>query len=244
MSSETRTLLYWDRGTMEFDASVKESFTHSAEVTRYPVEVDSDRADHVRVQPVEIEIAAVVSNTPAREDLTHLDGAEPVRGYAVTTREPVAPRALRVDNPFGVPLSKTVTYNASVRLWSSPVRRVTSVYAELLRLQREARAITILTAIGDFDEMVLRELSISRDAATAHVLDFSARFVQVAVTTLTLETLKPVDPRFLRSKKRKPLKMGAMLTADGKWIPDEYRDNFLSKEEQKAAQLFYPGGAY
>lgn len=242
MSSETRTLLYWDRGTMEFDASVKESFTHDAEVTRYPIEVDCDRADHVRVQPVEIEIAAVVSNTPSREDLTHLDGAAPVYGYQVTTRAPIAPRGVRVDNVFGVPLTETKAYNAKVRLWSSPVRRVTSVYAELLRLQREARAITILTAIGDFDDMVLRSLSISRDASTANVLDFSARFTQVAVTTLTLETLKPIDPKFLRGKKRKQIN-GGLLNKEGQWIPEQYKDNFMSKQEQQEA-LRYLGGAF
>lgn len=206
MASETRTLIGWNGGSMEFDASVKESFTHDAEMTRYPIELDSDRVDHVRIQPTEISISAVVSNTPAREGLTQMDGATPTRGLSVVTREPLFPRAAGAGMPtsmYGQALTRAGTALADVRVWSAPVRRVTNVYAELLQMQREARALTILTAIGDFDEMVLRNLSIQRDAATAHVLDFTATFQQLAVTTLALETLKAPDPRFLRSRKRK-----------------------------------------
>ena len=206
MASETRTLIKWDTGSMELDASVRESFTHDAEMTRYPIELDSDRVDHVRVQPTEITISAIVSNTPARENLTHLDGAVPRRGVTVTTREPLFPRLARagiLTSVAGHSLSRPGSAIADVRVWSGAVRRVTNVYAELLQMQREARALTILTAIGDFDQMVLRSLSIQRDAATANVLDFTATFQQLAVTSLALETLRPPDPRFLRSKKRK-----------------------------------------
>jgi hypothetical protein len=215
MSSDTRTLLTWDGGAMEFDASVKESFTHDAEMTRYPIELDSDRVDHVRVQPTEITIAAVVSNTPTREGLTQMDGASPMRGFQIVTQEsslsfggsPALP-----DRFFGRPLTRASAAIADVRLWVGSVRRVTTVYAELLRMQREARALTILTAIGDFDQMVLKSLSIQRDAATANALDFTASFQQLAVTSLALETLKAPDPRFLRSRKRKDKGL-QMLTA-------------------------------
>jgi hypothetical protein len=215
MSSDTRTLLTWDGGAMEFDASVKESFTHDAEMTRYPIELDSDRVDHVRVQPTEITIAAVVSNTPTREGLTQMDGASSMRGFQIVTQEsslsfggsPALP-----DQFFGRPLTRASSAVADVRLWVGNVRRVTTVYAELLRMQREARALTILTAIGDFDQMVLKGLSIQRDAATANALDFTASFQQLAVTSLALETLKAPDPRFLRSKKRKDKGL-QMLTA-------------------------------
>ena len=206
MSSDTRTLLTWDGGSMEFDASVKESFQHDAEMTRYPIELDSDRVDHVRVQPTEITIAAVVSNTPIREELTQMDGASPARGYQIITAEPVLSFGVPAGLPgqlFGRPLTRAGSVVADVRLWVGSVRRVTSVYAELLSMQREARALTILTAIGDFDQMVLRGLSIQRDAATANALDFTATFQQLAVTSLALETLQPPDPRFLRSRKRK-----------------------------------------
>jgi hypothetical protein len=206
VASETRTLLYWDGGTMEFDASVKETFTHDAEMTRYPIELDSDRVDHVRVQPTEITISAIVSNTPAREGLTHMDDVAPVRGFAIVTREPMFPRAAAAGMPttmFGQSLTRAGSSQADIRLWSGPVRRVTTVYAELLQMQREARALTILTAIGNFDDMVLRSLSVSRDAASANALDFTATFQQLAVTSLALETLKAPDPRFARSKRRK-----------------------------------------
>lgn len=213
MSSETRTLIAWDGGSMEFDASVKESFTHEAEVTRYPIELDSDRVDHVRVQPTEITISAVVSNTPAREGLTHMDDVTPVRGYEIQTKEVAL-------NLFGKQVPVTRSYAADVRLWSGTVRRVASVYAELLQMQREARALTILTAIGDFDEMVLKSLSISRDAATANALDFTATFQQLAVTSLALETLKPPDPKFLRSKKRKDKGLTALTARTVRFSED------------------------
>ncbi len=204
MSSETRTLLSWPGGTMEFDASVSESFTHDAEMTRYPIELDSDRVDHVRVQPTEIVISAVVSNTPTREGLTQMDGVSPVRGVSVVTLEPPFSRTSKLsESMLGRSQSRITEATADVRLWSGAVRRVTSVYAELLQMQREARALTILTAIGDFDQMVLKNLTVQRDAATANALDFTASFQQLAVTSLALETLKPPDPRFLRSKKRK-----------------------------------------
>ena len=223
MSSETRTLLRWDGGSMEFDASVRESFTHDAEMTRYPIELDSDRVDHVRVQPTEIELSAVVSNTPSREGLTQMDGAMPARGLEVVTLESVLPSPGRFNAPdtlLGRSLVRRGAATADVRLWSSPVRRVTSVYAELLRMQREARALTILTAIGDFDQMVLRSLSIQRDAASANMLDFTASFQQLAVTSLALETLKPPDPRFLRSRKRKDKGLQKLTARTSQLNPD------------------------
>lgn len=243
MSSETRTLLYWPGGSMEFDASVRESFTHDAEMTRYPIELDSDRVDHVRVQPTEIVISAMVSNTPTREDLTQLDGATPFRGYSVVVQEPLMPASAKLpSSAFGKSLSRTTSSIADVRLWSGVVRRVSSVYAELRQMQREARALTILTAIGDFDDMVLRNLTVERTAATANALDFTATFTQLAVTTLALEALKPPAPKYLRSKKPKQISTG-MLSADGQWIPEEYKDVFLSKEEQRQA-MHYLGGAF
>lgn len=246
MASETRTLITWDGGSMEFDASVKESFTHDAEMTRYPIELDSDRVDHVRVQPTEITISAVVSNTPAREGLTHMDGVAPSRGLSLVTREPIFPRAVAAGMPvsmFGQSLTRSRSVVADVRLWTGVVRRVTNVYAELLQMQREARALTILTAIGDFDQMVLRNLSIQRDATSAHVLDFTATFQQLAVTTLALETLKAPDPRFLRSKKRKDKGLNRLQNMQDTAITDggQEQEGIDEQTRQQALNLGLAG---
>lgn len=251
MASETRTLLYWDGGTMEFDASVRETFTHDAEMTRYPIELDSDRVDHVRVQPTEITISAIVSNTPAREGLTHMDDVSPLRGAPVLVREPMFPRAAALGMPtemFGRSLTRSASATADVRLWSAPVRRVTNVYAELLKMQREARALTILTAIGDFDDMVLRSLSVSRDAASANVLDFTATFQQLAVTSLALETLRPPDPRFLRSKKRKDKGLQSLTASTVRFSDDGdvrvFEAEGIDDQTREQALKLGFGGAY
>ncbi|MCP4570119.1 MAG: hypothetical protein GY841_21265 [FCB group bacterium] len=51
-------------GAVQFDAMVSENHQMSAEVTAHPVENGSDITDHIRVNPREIEIVGVISNTP------------------------------------------------------------------------------------------------------------------------------------------------------------------------------------
>lgn len=51
-------------GTVQFDASVREVHTYSAEATSFPVEDGSVISDHVRRLPDGLEIYGIVTNTP------------------------------------------------------------------------------------------------------------------------------------------------------------------------------------
>jgi hypothetical protein len=56
-------------GVVKLDASVREQHTASANATRHPIEAEqgsqADVSDHVRVDPLTVEIEGVVTNTPA-----------------------------------------------------------------------------------------------------------------------------------------------------------------------------------
>lgn len=54
---------------LEFDATLLEEFTRSAEITRFPVETGAVLTDHYQPQPRAISLEVQVSDTPSREIL-------------------------------------------------------------------------------------------------------------------------------------------------------------------------------
>src|SRR5690349_5596115 len=54
-----------------FDLAVRQTSTYPGEVTKHPVDADADVSDHIRINPTELTLECVVSNTPIGEIATH-----------------------------------------------------------------------------------------------------------------------------------------------------------------------------
>jgi hypothetical protein len=202
----TRSVLKWAGGVIEFDAVEVESPTHDAVITEYPVERGANLVDHVRVNPVTFHMTAHVTNNPTRDDITQqFDGIRAVTGVDLKVRKPILPAANRAKLPTsfaGVPLTYETSVRASVRTWGeagNPVRRVTNVYAELRNGMAEGRLYTIATDLGDYDNMLLRGLSLERSAGSANAPRFDMDFQQISFAVLSRRELAakkvPKKPR-------------------------------------------------
>jgi len=73
---------------VEFDASISETHSDSAETSDHPVEDGSDITDHIRVLPKTIEINGVITNTPIIF-LATLQAKSPVTGDLTRTLDRV-----------------------------------------------------------------------------------------------------------------------------------------------------------
>jgi len=203
-----RTLLEWVVGgrhaSIEFDAVELEAPRHDATFTEYPVEMGASLVDHIRQRPISLRMTAVVSNTPVREGLTHMDGVTPNKSVTVMVRRPIINAPQRAQLPkgvAGVQLTHTVPYRASVRTWEG-VNRVQNVYLELRQAMAEARSFTVITDLmGDFDGMVLRSMGAERTSRAGKAMRLELEFQQLMYGRLKTEEVghripkAPVHPR-------------------------------------------------
>lgn len=65
---------------IEFDASVAETHTNTAEVTQHPVEEGADISDHIRKMPDELAVNVIVSNHPPI--ILASERAQPISGFS------------------------------------------------------------------------------------------------------------------------------------------------------------------
>lgn len=82
LTGPQRAFLYVEETgeAIEFDASVQEGHTSSAEITQHPVEEGVDITDHIRALPDDLSVNVIVSNNPPIV-LASLR-AEPVTGFS------------------------------------------------------------------------------------------------------------------------------------------------------------------
>jgi hypothetical protein len=214
-----RTVIRWSTGeavtTVDFDAVEAEAPSHEVAITEYPIELGASLIDYVRPRPVTLRLTGIVSNSPSRTGLSHMDGFQPVANYAVRARVPVIdvpPSANLPTSVAGVPLSREITILTQVRTWSTNpdgngrtdarIQRVENVYAALKQAMNEAREMTVVTdLLGEFDRMLMRSLRTQRDARSGNSLRLEMELQQVAYADLlrrdvsALIPKKPVEPR-------------------------------------------------
>lgn len=222
------TILRWDTGEMELDAVVSESPEHNATITDYPVELGANLADHMRVQPVRLRITGVVSNTPARDITTHMDGVVATNeGYEVPIKKPLIPGSERIGLPRNIgfiPLEYETKVKAAVRTYSGQIARVTACYKELIDLQRNAKTITIASDIGDWDSMLLESLSLERTAASARAPRFFLTFRELSTAYLDQR-----DAIALKKKANPATQRSRPTVNGGKQSTTEVKESVLNK---------------
>ena len=147
-------------GTYVIDASITESHTYESQVTEFPVEQGSAISDNVRPMPISVTIEGIVSDTPIgiMADLRNNEHG---------------------DQAF-LPTTDAATAKARGDLQSAPS---IDALAAMLAIRDARQPVPIVTSLASFDNMVLINLEVPRDATTGYALRFTATFKQITIVT-------------------------------------------------------------
>lgn len=140
------------------DASVSENHSVTGEVSEHPVESGIDIVDHYRVLPRQIELEAIVTNTP------------------IAT---------------GLPGSTLI--NSVIGLVNGDSDPSSNAWNELNRFFDEAVVLDIATSLKKYENMVLTDLQVVRNSATAQGLHFTASAREVRFVDTQFGAVLP-DP--------------------------------------------------
>lgn len=198
---------------LDFDATMLEEFTRSAEVTQFPVENGAVLTDHYQPQPRAITLEVQVSDTPNRPDVL-LDGKQNAakRPFGIErakhldlkiNRAPVTGiSGVRIiqGNVARFPKKRT----ASVLVFDGEVTRTVDVFQVLDGLMTTAQLVNVLLFQDvEYDNMVITNIRTPRDAQSGSTLSFTLDLLQI--TFATTETGAAPAPT---EKKHKPKQDG------------------------------------
>lgn len=179
---------------LTFDATIRETHTHTSTVTDHPVETGSNVADHIRPDPDALTMDAHISNTPHFLPIDHMGSVttieKRIKGaeYTVSDDNNSLPSnalfglgASILPIPTGL-LGKAGTGRfeyGSVTAFSSEFDRVTACYKELLNLRATGTLVRILTTLRSYDDMAITSIEVTREAASGEALPLSLAFKNV-----------------------------------------------------------------
>jgi hypothetical protein len=187
---------------LEFDATILEEFTRSADITTYPVETGAVLADHYQPQPRAITITGVVSNTPTAP-IVALEGnkqdAAPMPPGATSPMRLDIPVVQPVKGPAGIarplvlglPSRRLIRGNverahmavpefAQVLQFTGQVQRVVNMFQALDGLMENKTLVNVLM----FDELEFTNMMITnhrtpRTAGAGGAYEFTINLIQI-----------------------------------------------------------------
>lgn len=174
---------------LDFDATLVEEFTRSAEVTTFPVENGAVLSDHHQPQPRAISLEVTVSDTPVRTNAPR-EGAQSAVEQAIGT---VRPKALELKpNPApvtGISGARIIQGNvarfpkkrtASVLQFIGGVTRTTDVFQELDNLMQYSVLVNVvLFGSLEYKNMLITNVRAPRNASSGSTLTFTIDLLQV-----------------------------------------------------------------
>lgn len=198
---------------LDFDATLLEDFSRSAEVTQFPVENGAVLSDHYQPQPRAITLEVQVSDTPtAPRNL--LDGKESAINEPLGT---VRPKHLELPvnkaPVTGVTGTRIITGNASrvqrqrtasVLQFDGEVYRTVDVFLALDDLMSAGQLVDVLLFREvEYKNMVVTNIRTPRDAQSGSTLTFTIDLLQI----IFANTETGADPQ-PREAKHKPKETG------------------------------------
>lgn len=180
---------------VQFDATVNETYSSEAELTRFPVEDGSTISDHIVRSPRSIDMTGVVSDTP-------IGGRDQLLAEAATVA------ATATLPPIGI-IAAAVAY-ATWRAHVGTESPSQAAYAQLLALQignptasppTSPEPFRVVTKLGIFENMMISKLSVPREASTGGALIFNLTVAQVEVVLPQTISVTQVDVPALAAAK-------------------------------------------
>lgn len=188
---------------VEFDLTLSESHTFSAEVTDHPVEVGTNVADHIRPDPKMLSVEVYVTNTPIVEtgggragELSNLELDVPKFEPPI---EPTIGSAFRLAGKAVGAVVDAITggppaIKSQLLTFPEVFDRVKEIHDILKDLHERGVTSTVLTSTQEYTSMALVAVGYPKKEAggAAFTLDFK----QVrTVTSETVSAPKPLEPR-------------------------------------------------
>jgi len=160
-------------GVVQFDAIISESHTDDATITDHPVAVGSDITDHIRMQPEQITLTGMITNTPI------------VFLSSILSKSPVGTEVAGTFFPSTVHADD----------------RVDEGYSKLRELQSSGTLVNVFTTLRSYEDMAIVTLSVNRDVQKGKVLEISITLRKIVIAK-SLSVSLP-DPVKIANKKKK-----------------------------------------
>lgn len=153
---------------IEFDASLKENHTRPSPPTKFPIENGQTISDHVIIEPFELELTAMITNSP-------------IGGLQGLLTEGVTSLAGSLIPPAGI-IVAAGAYSLISGIAGAKSPSV-AAYNQILQLQQNAQPFDVLTSIYRYPSMWISNLSVPRDAETGDALVFDIKLVQLILVS-------------------------------------------------------------
>lgn len=181
MASVTWTGSDGSEKAIEFDATVNDSHSASAEITEHPVEDGASVSDHVRPGLDRVSLRIVISDNPIATPGDHATGATGTMG----TVDLVGANGVKSGE-------------ARVLVFDGFLFRAKWVYEELLTLMAAGTPVGVLTSLRDYESMGIVSINPLRDAESGNALFATVEFKQVRV--VTSQVVAAPEPREERGR--------------------------------------------
>lgn len=200
------------------DALINESPNTSAQVTRDPVEGGVSISDHVILDPEDLTIEGLITNTPIDDPGTQMAG---VTGAPASVELPQA--TVRHSALFGLFSMPAEVVAATVLQWSGSFDRVGAVEQEIRRLVRTGTLVSILTGLRSYEPLVITSFRPRRDGTTGDSLPFTLTASEVRFAETETVEIPTAERRGQRGRSRgvqptTPEPRQSMLTKIGKKV--------------------------
>lgn len=197
--------LQWPAGKLYFDVVKSENHEATAEITEHNVEEGFKPTDHIRQNPDRITITGFMSNAPiaVQGETTKPDHGGTYKSLNLDVPEFKAPIAPTPGALFGAIggaiasiLGKKKQYSVNAIQFSNLFNAPSDTYVKLRELQKAGTQIKVLTAIFDYENMVIESVTVPREKADGTGATFTIVLRQIRIVqTKTVNAPIPTEAR-------------------------------------------------
>lgn len=139
------------------DATVKEAFTATAELTKHPVEDGADIADHIIIKPQGLQVSGIVTQTPFPSALAGL-----LTGVGSTVASSVGSKLGAFGGAVGALAGAQGGSSLAGSVFKSKNRNLADVAAEFVAIRDAKQPVSIQTGLRLYEDYVLTAISINK----------------------------------------------------------------------------------
>lgn len=163
-------------GTMELDASISESHQFSSIITDNEIETGEMVQDHVKLQPITLIIDGIISDNPLTTFNAFTGTAVSAGGQIVND----AGGGLLLGSAAAIGIgSQASNIGSFAGLVQKKPRTPKECYLYLEGIWKLRQPFEVVTALQNYQNMVIQNLSMPRDSTVGRSLRFSATFRQI-----------------------------------------------------------------
>lgn len=153
---------------IQLDASLKETHSRKSTLTKFPVENGQTISDHIIIEPFEISINGIITDTPIGD----------VQGLLTELSTSLVSSLVP---PIGV-VAAAEAFSLFSALADSSSPSV-AAYGQLLMLQTSGQIFDLLTSLYRYPSMVITDVSVPRDSGTGDSLIFTVQCSQIILVS-------------------------------------------------------------